>query len=405
MQIGLGGNYLLRMRLCGIDIPTDPKSIREFRIVQDIDRFLPSFDIQLQDPSGIFTHQIPFDRGMSQLYVDTGLSGEEEDSNDYNFLVYRRAPEAGASSSMYYEMLGLLDTPKLFLPPYCRGWNQSIKTTLETIAVELGADETVISDSLDYACNIIQPYWTNQQLLNYLKTNLQGSGGEANFYCYIKREKSKSIFVFDHVASLINGSVKYQFVVNDTALEGYYPIYDYNLQDNYMLYGLFGAKARSNGYFDYNSSEFVETRSTIQEYLSLTDYFLVDNADSEDSNGSFCHGRSNEFTEDFKGRSKGDYFSQLTDLVKMSILTQGLPNIAPGVVVKIFFPQGVSTGNVYGYQYSGYWLVEKVIHTFGDTFRTRLLLTRNGVDTDKDTSLVVAQRKIGGVSATVGGTL
>ena len=398
MQTGLGGNYLLRMQLCGIDIPTDPKSIREFRIVQDIERFLPSFDIQLQDASGILTHQIPFDQGMSRLYVDTGLPGGIENSNDYNFLVYRRAPEAGATTSMYYEMLGLLNVPKLFLPTYCRGWDQSVKTTLETIATELGVDKTEISDSLDYQCNIIQPGWTNQQLLNYLKMNLKGRGGEANFYCYIKRERGKSIFVFDHVASLVNGAIKYQFVINDEAIQGHYPIYDYNLQDNYMLCGLFGAKVRSNGYFDYNSSEFKETENTIQEYLSLTDYFLVDSEDSEHSSGNLFHGRSNEFTEDFEGRSKGDYFSQLTDLVKMSALTQGLPNMTPGMVVKIFFPQGALVGNIYGYQYSGYWLVEKVVHTFDDTFRTRMLLTRNGVDTDKDTSLIPASRKVAGYS-------
>ena len=58
--------------------------------------------------------------------------------------------------------------------------------------------------------------------------------------------------------------------------------------------------------------------------------------------------------------------------------------------IEIFFPQGAAVGELYSYQYQGYWLVEKVVHNMGDMFYTKLLLSRHGVDSSKPTSLIPA---------------
>jgi len=79
----------------------------------------------------------------------------------------------------------------------------------------------------------------------------------------------------------------------------------------------------------------------------------------------------------------------------MWITTIGLSNMTPGKVVQVFFPHGADAGNLYSYQYSGYWLVERVVHNIGDTFMTKLLLTRNGLDTDKETTLLKSTNKRG----------
>jgi len=51
-------------------------------------------------------------------------------------------------------------------------------------------------------------------------------------------------------------------------------------------------------------------------------------------------------------------------------------------------------GQLFLYQHSGLWLVKRVVHLIGDSFQTRLLLTRCGIDTDILTSLIEAENRI-----------
>jgi hypothetical protein len=181
--------------------------------------------------------------------------------------------------------------------------------------------------------------------------------------------------------------------LNDTAYEDQRPIFEYYIFDNYKLYGIFGAREQKYSYFDYATSQYISNTERAQNYTSLSDFFLIDKNDTTDSNEINDTGRSNDFTSDFKGKIKNDYGNRLVSLAKMWITTQGLPNAVPGQIVQLFFPHGVAGDNLYSYQYSGYWLVERVVHNLGDTFLTKLLLTRHGLDTDKSTSLIPATLK------------
>ena len=71
--------------------------------------------------------------------------------------------------------------------------------------------------------------------------------------------------------------------------------------------------------------------------------------------------------------------------------TWGLQNLQPGTVVLVMFPAGL--GNIADYQYNGLWMVERVLHNFGGSYYTRMLLTRNGMDTSQYTSLLPATDK------------
>jgi len=84
--------------------------------------------------------------------------------------------------------------------------------------------------------------------------------------------------------------------------------------------------------------------------------------------------------------TKNSYQNRLVGLLKMWILVPGMANLTPDKTVSILF--GTSAETISSHQYSGYWLVEKVIHMFGEKFMTRILLTRNGIDTDLMTTLV-----------------
>jgi hypothetical protein len=265
---------------------------------------------------------------------------------------------------------------------------------LEGIALEeLGATSSEISDSLSYVKKLIQPKWSNVQFLRHLKENIIGKRDEYGFKCFMKCYRMKPILVFKSLFEMVQQSISYSFIVSPTEYQDWLPIFSYSIFDYYKMHEVFASKKQSYSYFDYDTSTFIQAEESAQDYISLSDYWLIDNNDREGSNTLLETGRSNEFTSNFKGAVKSSYSNRLMNLVKMWITTRGLPNIVPGQVIRVFFPQGITGGNMYSYQYSGYWLVEKVIHNIGDAFYTKLLLTRNGLDTDKETTLLKADKK------------
>jgi len=394
-MIELKGNYLLKCDFGGVNANINSQNIIEFTIIQDMHKFLPEVRVQLSDPQGIMTHLIPYDKNMAQMsvQVNKSIKGQESVYNDFDFTIFRRQPEGQYGSSAHYDIRGLLDMEPLFAPSYSRGWNQSIRTTLQEIATELGCDNTEISASLDYPQLIIQPSCSTIDLLEMLKRRLIGQAGEGAFEIFIRRKNGRSTFVCKCLEDLFRSTIKYKFIVNDVPVKDYFPIVDYEVMDNYKLFGIFGGKQQDYTYFDYENSKFVEESIEAQSFFSLADYFLIDGDDNIQSDTLQETGSTNVFTTDFQNVAKANYYRRLNSLVKMWVMTWGLPNMTPGEVVQVLFAQGQVSGNLQAYQFSGYWLVERVVHMFGDTHRMKLLLTRNGVDTDRPTTLLPATTK------------
>ena len=380
-------------------VPISNTNLKELTIVQDINKFLPSFRLKLVDNTGVLTHILPFDKNLNTINIELAKGPQEiDDRNNFIFKVYRRTPESDQNTpAAIYNVSGLLDINNLFSPDYTRGFSGNLRTSLAIIGAELeGINTYSISPSLDYSKNIVQPTWTNAQLFKFLKEQLVGGSGEYGYKCYISTYKMANTFNFKSLSEMIEAPVKYKFILSGSPSEGRYPIFNYSMFDNYKIYGVFASRYQNYSYFDYDTSEYINNSETVMDYNSLSDYYLMDQEDApENDHGNKMQdtGRSNDFTSDFKGYVKGSYGNRLINLVKMWITTEGLPNIIPGEIISIFFPHGVSTDNLYAYQYSGYWLVEKVVHNCGDTFYTKLLLTRHGLDTDKGTSLLQATNK------------
>jgi len=373
-------------------VQVDQTNLKELTIIQDMNKFLPEFRLRVSDSSGLFTHIVPSDKHWGSVYMELGINeNDQATKNAFSFLVYSRTPVGEQSNpSAVYDIDGLLDVDGLFSKDESRGFSGSISSTINTIASELSnISSKDISASLSETKDLVQPTWTNAQFLKFLKEKAIGVTGEYGFKCFVKTEKYKNIFTFKGISEMIKNNPSYKFCLSSYQNQDQYPIFNYYIYDNYKLYGTFASKSQGYSYFDYDTSEYVKDTEVIEDYQSLSDYYLVDKADNTDSNSINDTGRSNDFTLDFKGYVKGNYGNRVNGLVKMWITTQGLANITPGQVVQLFFPQ--SAVQIYDYQYSGNWLIERVVHNVGGAlFLTKLLLTRAGVDTDKRTSLLPA---------------
>ena len=402
MTIGVAGNYLLRLKFGDVSIPLDPSVIEEFTITQDMHSFLPSVRMMLKDSSGALSHIVPFDKRMSRASVQFNLFSEDlgELSNAMDFMVYSRQPESIYMSSMNYEILGLMDIPELLSPDKNRVFTGTVLSTLETIAEELEVDETELPQTaLSYSRTLVQPSWPNSRFLTYLTRKLAGKNGEYAFQCFIKAKREKSVLVFRALNSLMSDGVRYNFIIGDKEFrdpdtgEFFFPVYHHMIYDNYRVLGLFGGQQQNYSYYDFDDGEYVTKQRTLDEFLSISDYFQIDLDDDGGGHTLEFLGRTNDLDVDFEGRSGAHYFNRIVGLSKLWIVTMGLPNITPGDIIKLFFPSADSPQLVLSHQYSGLWMVERVVHSFGNTFRSRILLTRNGPDTDQQTTLVPAAKR------------
>lgn len=387
------GNYLLKLIFGDADVAIDTQNIKEFTIVQDIKKLVPEFRIRLIDAQGVLTHIVPFGRSMAKVTVQLGESYDSTVYNNFNFLVYRRLPEGMFGPGAIYDIRGFLDVKKLFAPSVSRGFSGTVASTIAALATEMGIMKTDISASLGAPKNLIQANWTNAEFIDFLEKELEGSDGEGGYNIFTIQRETEPILICKSIKELIKGPIRYKFIVNDVAVDDFYPILDYSLEENYMLYGAFGARAQQYEYFDFNTGQQVTKSVSLDGFTSLADYHLVDGNDSTDSDSIQSLGRSSDFSTDFTGKIKNLFYSRILNLTKMWAMTWGLPNICPGDVVRVLFAQGQAGGNLQSYQFSGDWLVERVIHTMTSTHKTRLLLTRNGLDSDQESTLVKAVTK------------
>lgn len=389
-MLALQGNYILKVNFGESDVAIDVNNIEEFTIVQDLKKFLPEFHIRLIDPSGVLTHLVPFGKDINKIKVQIGESYQSAVSNSFDFQVYRREPTGAFGSGAVFDVRGLLEVGNLFAPSFCRSFNGTLSSTVQSIAMEMGINKVEVSANLNYLKPVIQPHVSNAQFLDWLERAMIGADDDGGYNIFVSQRDGISTLNCKTYRDLNLGPLRYKFIIDDNPFEDYYPASVENIMDHYLLMGIFGAKKQRSEYFDYDASEWKIIDYDYTDFTSLTDFFAIDGDDSEESQHLNSMGTSNGFSANFKGHVLGNYYSRLESLSKMWILTWGQANICPGDVVKVLFAQGQSSGILQSFQFSGNWVVERVVHSLTSTHRTRLLLTRNGMDTDKDSTLVRA---------------
>lgn len=392
-MFSLDGNYFLQILFGGQDVAIDNQNIEEFTVVQDLRKMLPEFRIRLHDASGVLTHLAPFGKDMSNVTVRFGNIQVVDEQNIFDFTVYRRLPEGQYGPSAVYDIRGLLKVKKLFAPNYCRGFKGTIASMIQSLGAEIGVDAVDVSSSLNYVKTFIQPNWNNMTLFNYLERELLGSDGDGGYNIFVKVDKGKSTLVCKSHKDLMLGPIKFKFMVRDDKFEDYFPILDYAIEDNYMLSGVFGSKNQEVEYVDYYTTEKKNDSYPASDMITLTDYMLIDGDDEEGSDSLQNNGSSNDFTPDFKGRAKSIFYGRLMELSKFWMQTWGISTVCPGDVIQVMFAHSQDGENLARYQFAGLWIVERVVHSITNTYRTQLLLRRSGIDTDVTTTLLKSRKK------------
>jgi len=395
----LVGNYQINIKFGDVLVPILPQMIEKVTITQDIDRIFSTFKLAVKDASGLLGDIIPFDKSLNNMNIEISRGANPDDFNNFSFYVKRR----NHSSDKLYEVEGLLNVDGLLSPSWKRALTGSIKSNIEEIANnELNINKTEVGASLNYNKTVLQPSWNNAKLFRYLSNNLVGSNNEGGYYCFIKNIRGEKVLVFKSIDELFLSPTTYKFIVAhkqyetktvEGAAEVFYPISEYMIYDNSQFMSEFAAKSQQFKYFDYDTGEYIEDSVSIEDCPALPEHFLIDNDNTSEGSILLNLGRSNEFTSNFQGKIRNSFYKRTTEFIHMWISTWGLENISPGDIVQVVFDEALQRGKFFLYQHSGYWMVKRVVHVISTSFMSNLLLTRCGIDTDIDTTLIEAPKQ------------
>jgi len=381
------GNYYLNISMGDVGAYVSPQMMEEVSITMDVDRLLPTFKISIKDATGLLGDIIPYDKNSNNIKIEFSRGENLNNLNIMNFMVKRRKP----NSNKIYIIEGILSVKNLLTKSYGRAHTGNIKKNIELIASEdLEILNTEIGQSLNYDKTILQTRWTDAKLFRHLIDNIEGKNGELCYYCFIKNVKGKPILVFKSLSEILSSEPRYNFIVGPKPYENFYPVVDYKIFDNSPLISDLGARSQSFGYFNYNSGEYVDDSIVINDCPSLAKNFLVDKDNRNDSVYIHKLGRNNLFTSNFHGKNGGSFNRRINGFINMWISTWGLENVSPGDIIRLIFSESLVRGKLFLYQHSGLWMIKRVVHVFGSSYMTNLLLTRAGVNTDVPNTLIPA---------------
>lgn len=411
MSIGISGQYLLRMSIGDVDILISPSTVLSISVVEYIDRLLPSFSMQLNDNTGFLTHILPLDTKYNYVTLAFADANHLELQKIMRFKIYQRFSDSVGTASNELSLCGLLDVKNMFAPQYERGWsNYTINNIIQYIGnTDLGIYDFDIDDGLDYILPVVQPNWPNALFLKYLQDRIKTSYGKCGFFTFVDVPTtsyksgenigttlndyaigdSKKCLHFRSISSLLENKVSYKFVADSKEYEDCLPILNHKIVDNYEMINIGGTEKQRYGYFNYTDGEFAVEDIKLEDasFNFLSQYVTRGkDSDTEGLNQENL-GRTSLLVPDFSVLAAAKYYKKINSLEKIWIDILGLSEIRCGQIIEIVFLQGAAGGALLSYQYAGYWLIERAVHYFSSTYITRLLLTRPGVDTDRETTL------------------
>jgi hypothetical protein len=389
-QLGIAGNYRLRVRIGKQDVTVSPESFTAIDIIEYIDRILPAFTVTFKDARGILTHKTLTDSMHNTMTFSFAMDNETPyEGKDMRFRIYRRKPEMYTEIANMVKFTGLLDVPNVFSPQYQKGWvKTSIQSILEDIGASMGIASYRFDPGLTQVVSIVQPQWNNAMFLQYLADRVAQSFGETGYFAFVDVDtKGDPRLNFRSLTSLLKQQAKKVIKMTKMPDGIMMPLYNFEGIDNFEPLNILGIGKQSYSYFNWMTGVQVDDEIPIEEaiFTSLSKYFAHDPTINTVGITQQELGRTNEMVPDWKPVLKGRYYKKINSLVKQWITTMGTTELSCGDLIKVVFTE--DPAEMMNYQYTGFWMIERIVHHISNTYLTKLLVTRPGVDSEVDTTL------------------
>lgn len=386
-QGGIANDYAINLRFGDIPASIDMNLVKEWHITQSVDNLSPVFKMVFSDNDGKYTHLMAPDKTLNRLSMDV-TDRVSNETNTFSFKVIRRS----ADSFNNYTISGIADLPELFNDQSPTAYTGKIKDSIESIAERLQIISNV-GASLNYEKTLINAGWSLASFLNHIKDKLCGNQGQKDYLCFIRNTVGGLELVFNSFDELAAQNVSHKYIIGQAGIQDVAPAYEWQVYDDSNVFNEFSYYGRTYGYFDYENSEFVRNTVTAENFYNLGERIFVDKDDMVSRLTNTNKGRSNDFTSDFSEETQNRMCKSMNESARMWLVVNGDATLYPAQIIDVVFPQAFTSGQLFDYQHQGFWIIDRVVHIFGKSFITKILCSRNGINTSTDTTLAKATNR------------
>lgn len=277
---------------------------------------------------------------------------------------------------------------KLVSQTHSRSWtDKRYSQAIEDIAKESGFNKTSI-ETTDGTHNILQPHWTNYQLIKWIADHAISSTGVSGYDLAVTLD-NRFLFqtynkFFDQIPYrdyvLVSPSVDTKFAENQ--------LFTMSMEQQYAPIMSGGGFGSEYSYFDYENKEFVTKKLTVADtnQSQLSDWYFIPKEHSTPSKQIYA-GRDIDAIH----TAENDLVNRVNAIQSMNVSILGDSKIHIGDVVGVVLPTAREDKKIFNEMYSGYWLVTKVIHLIdfkNSSYITKLALSRAGINSTEIKNLV-----------------
>lgn len=403
--------YAFRFEIDGKEVPLPNGVWKEIVIEQNCEALLPSVIMQAMDNSGYMTHIMPFELA-TRVKLTMGIPGSggnpdqgSDAYNEYEWRMFRAKPEAVGQYALNYIYTGAYDLPALHSPVHCRSFDTP-RDAFQKIAEELEIGY-VLDDCLPTDIKLVQSCQTNGEFLNWHVPRLRGKKNEGGFKAFIRVIKGKETLYVMSLETLLKKKPSSRVILGAVSGGDSVGMVD-RFYTNYGVFQPAGLRQQDWGYYDDAKGVWVEEKVDIKKFPSINEFLKIHTDDPKQSQPIFSTGRHNEFdgftkkaagadtAKPFDGAVRGELWNRLMHLDKMWITTLGLSDkdCAVGSTIQVDWAVAKASTNPHRFQNCGQWMVERSLQCYSKGWRTRLLLTRPGIDRDIKGKLVKAENLV-----------
>ena len=374
------GNYYLKLK-SEFDSRLAMANIHSALLVEDFNFNSPMFIIRFTDALGdLITHNrispdaeyrlisgvneqnaMAFDYSLSKNKFQTQSPGKPENILSQIYFI----------SSQWKELIGIKRH---------RSWNQvRYSEVVREIANNLGFDEIDIEET-DGVFNVIQPGWTDYQLMKWIVKRAVNSDGIGGFELGFTAN-GRFIFKTNHELNDQRPIKSFYFVGEDNPEDEDRPhFFNFEIVQDYADLVKQAASGYRYGYYDFENKKYIKEEKLLSDtdQRQLSDWTYV--AESHEGPDNFYYGgRELDTPEKIQNR----ILTASNSIQKVKIDIKGDMSIHIGDIVKLYISPTEHSKKPINEFYSGHYMVTKVSHEFqfGQTsFITQLQLSRQGIN-------------------------
>ena len=294
---------------------------------------------------------------------------------------------------------------EMFLTRHNRAWSdKKYSDIVKEIADEIGFNEVHITETDKLTPLTIQPYWTNFEMLRWIKKRSSSTSGAGFDFALTSNDG----FFFSSYGDLITRrtlgiqdtkeqqpilTLTMKRLTEDNYDDGFRSIDRIELGQDYMIAMKSGASGVSSSHYDYMNKQYTGKREQTfsqSEIPQLSEKAFI--SESDELVGANIY----TFTDtesDEMARQKLSFISNKIQTLRVH--TPGVSEVHVGNVVEVQIPLGVDESQLpYNELLSGFYLVTGKETSVGQsgTATTILRLTRHGVNTQDTKTLVESRR-------------